>query len=94
MARWHPWGCKRTTVPLRCCGISLYHHDAALEGMGPFPPTTLCSMLPAHSPGLDVYEHEPAMAPGLADLPNAVIVPHIASASMWTRSGMVRGLHS
>ena len=31
------------------------------------------------------------MAPGLAELPNAVIVPHIASASMWTRSGMVRG---
>ncbi|KIZ02191.1 hypothetical protein MNEG_5762 [Monoraphidium neglectum] len=28
------------------------------------------------------------MAPGLADCPNAVIVPHIASASMWTRSGM------
>lgn len=31
------------------------------------------------------------MKPGLADLPNIVIVPHIASASMWTRSGMVRG---
>lgn len=42
------------------------------------------------APGLDVYEDEPAMKPGLADLPNAVIVPHIASASMWTRSGMVR----
>lgn len=39
--------------------------------------------------GLDVYEDEPDMKPGLADLPNAVIVPHIASASMWTRSGMV-----
>jgi lactate dehydrogenase-like 2-hydroxyacid dehydrogenase len=39
--------------------------------------------------GLDVFEHEPAMSPGLAQLPNAVIVPHIASASMWTRSGMV-----
>lgn len=38
--------------------------------------------------GLDVYEDEPAMKPGLADCPNAVIVPHIASASMWTRSGM------
>lgn len=38
--------------------------------------------------GLDVFEHEPSMAPGLADCPNAVIVPHIASASMWTRSGM------
>eukprot|EP00798_Chlamydomonas_sp_ICE-L_P010019 gene10019-7906_t len=38
--------------------------------------------------GLDVFEDEPAMKPGLADQPNAVIVPHIASASLWTRSGM------
>eukprot|EP00877_Chromochloris_zofingiensis_P004601 jgi/Chrzof1/14141/Cz08g26170.t1 len=38
--------------------------------------------------GLDVFENEPKMKPGLADCPNAVIVPHIASASMWTRSGM------
>eukprot|EP00955_Chlamydomonas_euryale_P105756 365661-Chlamydomonas_euryale.AAC.41 len=30
------------------------------------------------------------MKAGLADCPNAVIVPHIASASFWTRSGMVR----
>jgi hydroxypyruvate reductase 1 len=28
------------------------------------------------------------MAPGLSDCKNAVIVPHIASASLWTRSGM------
>lgn len=38
--------------------------------------------------GLDVFEEEPRMAPGLEQQPNAVIVPHIASASMWTRSGM------
>lgn len=38
--------------------------------------------------GLDVFEDEPAMKPGLADCPNAVIVPHIASASLWTRGGM------
>mmetsp|Transcript_25923 Transcript_25923/g.76833 ORF Transcript_25923/g.76833 Transcript_25923/m.76833 type:complete len:423 (-) Transcript_25923:213-1481(-) len=38
--------------------------------------------------GLDVFEDEPAMKAGLADCPNAVIVPHIASASFWTRSGM------
>ena len=38
--------------------------------------------------GLDVFENEPAMAPGLADCPNAVIVPHIASASLFTRGGM------
>ena len=29
------------------------------------------------------------MKPGLEECDNAVIVPHIASASQWTRSGMV-----
>jgi hydroxypyruvate reductase 1 len=38
--------------------------------------------------GLDVFENEPAMAPGLAQCANAVIVPHIASASLFTRGGM------
>ncbi len=38
--------------------------------------------------GLDVYEHEPAMAPGLAELDNVVIVPHLGSATTWTREGM------
>ncbi|KMZ70332.1 Glyoxylate/hydroxypyruvate reductase B [Zostera marina] len=38
--------------------------------------------------GLDVFEDEPFMKPGLADLKNAVVVPHIASASKWTREGM------
>jgi hydroxypyruvate reductase 1 len=28
------------------------------------------------------------MKPGLGELPNAVVVPHIASASKWTREGM------
>ena len=38
--------------------------------------------------GLDVFEDEPAMKAGLAGCSNAVIVPHIASASLWTRAGM------
>lgn len=38
--------------------------------------------------GLDVYEHEPAIAPGLAELDNVVLVPHIASASVDTRGKM------
>ena len=38
--------------------------------------------------GLDVYEDEPAMASGLADLPNAVLLPHIASATRDTRGKM------
>ncbi|KAK8582523.1 hypothetical protein V6N13_069299 [Hibiscus sabdariffa] len=38
--------------------------------------------------GLDVFEDEPFMKPGLAEMKNAVVVPHIASASKWTREGM------
>lgn len=37
---------------------------------------------------LDVYEFEPKMASGLSKLPNAVIVPHLASASLETRTKM------
>jgi lactate dehydrogenase-like 2-hydroxyacid dehydrogenase len=38
--------------------------------------------------GLDVFEDEPEMAPGLAELPNVVVLPHIASASRETRNKM------
>jgi phosphoglycerate dehydrogenase-like enzyme len=37
---------------------------------------------------LDVFENEPELAPGLIDLPNVVIVPHIASATEETRLQM------
>jgi glyoxylate reductase len=37
---------------------------------------------------LDVFENEPAMAAGLSECANAVIVPHIASASIGTRDKM------
>lgn len=37
---------------------------------------------------LDVFEAEPKIAPGLSDLDNVVIVPHIASATMDTRLKM------
>lgn len=47
-----------------------------------------CRNHPNFRAGLDVFEREPAMAPGLAELDNVVIVPHIASATLWTRSGM------
>lgn len=40
--------------------------------------------------GLDVYENEPQMAPGLAECENAVITPHIASATNETRGEMAR----
>ncbi len=38
--------------------------------------------------GLDVFEGEPEMAHGLAELDNVVVVPHIASASRDTRNRM------
>src|ERR1035438_583107 len=38
--------------------------------------------------GLDVYENEPMIEPGLADLDNVVIVPHIASSTIETRLAM------
>jgi len=38
--------------------------------------------------GLDVYENEPALAQGLVELNNAVLAPHIASASHDTRTRM------
>ncbi|MDD5301649.1 MAG: D-glycerate dehydrogenase [Elusimicrobia bacterium] len=50
--------------------------------------------------GLDVYEREPKMAPGLASCKNAVLAPHLASATLETRmrmgvmaaSGLIDGL--
>jgi glyoxylate reductase len=38
--------------------------------------------------GLDVYEREPAIHPGLISMPNVVLTPHIASATTRTRSEM------
>jgi len=47
-----------------------------------------CQNNPDFRAGLDVFEDEPEMQPGLPDLENATIVPHIASATRWTREGM------
>ncbi len=38
--------------------------------------------------GLDVFENEPALAPGLATLDNVVLLPHIGSATHATRATM------
>jgi hydroxypyruvate reductase 1 len=47
-----------------------------------------CRSHPDFRAGLDVFEDEPALKPGLDELANVVIVPHIASATSWTRQGM------
>ncbi len=38
--------------------------------------------------GLDVYENEPLLMPGLIELPNTVLLPHIGSATIETRTAM------
>ncbi|MBN2489868.1 MAG: D-glycerate dehydrogenase [Planctomycetes bacterium] len=38
--------------------------------------------------GLDVYENEPELMPGLTELPNAVLCPHTGSATVAARSRM------
>jgi hydroxypyruvate reductase 1 len=47
-----------------------------------------CRQHPNFRAGLDVFEDEPDLKPGLNELDNVVIVPHIASATRWTREGM------
>ncbi len=47
-----------------------------------------CKKNPEFKAGLDVFEDEPKMKPGLKNLSNIVIVPHIASATQWARQGM------
>jgi glyoxylate reductase len=38
--------------------------------------------------GLDVFENEPDVHPGLVELPTAVIIPHLGSATVETRDAM------
>jgi glyoxylate reductase len=38
--------------------------------------------------GLDVYEHEPQLEPGLVELDNTVLIPHLGSATVETRAAM------
>ncbi len=47
-----------------------------------------CRTHPQFRVGLDVFENEPELVPGLSDLPNVVLAPHIGSASTWARESM------
>jgi lactate dehydrogenase-like 2-hydroxyacid dehydrogenase len=45
--------------------------------------------------GLDVFENEPAVPPALLELPNVVLLPHIGSATLETRTAMgLRAVHN
>lgn len=44
--------------------------------------------------GLDVYEHEPAVTPALLELENAVLLPHLGSATDEARIAMGRRAHA
>ncbi len=47
-----------------------------------------CRNNPDFRAGLDVFEDEPDLKPGLSALDNVVMVPHLGSATGWTREGM------
>ena len=47
-----------------------------------------CRNNPDFRAGLDVFEDEPELKPGLSELDNVVIVPHLGSATIWTRQSM------
>lgn len=74
--------------------LSLMKENAILvnSSRGPLVDETAlvahCREHPAFRAALDVFEDEPDMKPGLKDLDNVVIVPHLGSATRWTREGM------
>ncbi len=82
----------RHLINARC--LSLMKPDAVLvnTSRGPVIDETAlvahCRTHPNFRVGLDVFENEPELAAGLAQLENVVLVPHIASATRWTREGM------
>ncbi len=47
-----------------------------------------CRTHPNFRAGLDVYEEEPLLTPGLNQLENVVLMPHVGSGTLWTRKKM------
>jgi len=47
-----------------------------------------CRKNPEFKAGLDVFENEPLLTPGLEQLDNVVIAPHLGSATGFSREGM------
>eukprot|EP01068_Selenidium_serpulae_P012273 Selendium_serpulae@DN5791_c2_g1_i1.p1 len=84
----------RTTHMVNAPTLKWMKKDAVLinTARGPvIDEKALVAHLQSHSEfrvGLDVYEKEPVLAPGLTQCENAVLCPHIGSATAWTREGM------
>lgn len=74
--------------------LGLMKEDAVLvnTGRGPLIDEAAlvehCRRHPSFTAALDVFEDEPAMKPGLKDLPNVVLAPHVGSATHWSREAM------
>jgi hydroxypyruvate reductase 1 len=85
---------ETTTHLMNAERLSLMKDDAILinSSRGPVVDEVAlvehCRTHPDFRAGLDVVEDEPDMKPGLVELDNVVVVPHIASATVWTRRGM------
>ncbi len=74
--------------------LGLMKEDAVLvnTGRGPLIDEAAlvehCRRNPSFMAALDVFEDEPAMKPGLEDLPNVVLAPHVGSGTGWSREAM------
>lgn len=90
----HPSLNPSTVHLIDAAGLASMKPDAILVNVsrGPVIDETAlvahCREHPDFRVGLDVFEDEPALSPGLTDLPNVVLAPHIGSASTWTREAM------
>ena len=70
---------KKNAILINASRGSLIDEEALVEH---------CRNNPDFRAGLDVFEDEPALKPGLNKLDNVVIVPHLGSATIWTRQSM------
>ena len=72
-------GMKKNAILINASRGPLIDEEALVEH---------CRKNPDFRTGLDVFEDEPELKPGLTGLDNVVIVPHLGSATGWTREGM------
>lgn len=64
--------------------------DAGQVTVLPEPPDRSSCPAGTSQAGLDVFEDEPRLSPGLAELPNTVLLPHVGSATVPVRAQMAR----